>query len=228
MLADRMRMAGGGKRGKVASLLHFNGVDGSTTIIDETGKIWNVTNAVIDTQYKKLGSGALGLWNVGDAYIETPDHDDFDVGNGDFTLECFFMPIDSSKIQTMIGKYNSTLGYRSFFIQIGTDNKLHASVYQGTTGFPIISSDIINGSVWHHGALERYNDILTLYINGASVGTVNVAGVTINKSAALLTIGKLNAASTDNFGGNIDEFRFSKGIARYKGNFTPPTAEFSL
>lgn len=69
------------------ALLHFNGIDTSTTFRDESGKTWTGGGtAQLDTAQKKLGTASLLLDGNSD-YISTPDHADFDVGSGDFTID---------------------------------------------------------------------------------------------------------------------------------------------
>ncbi|MDI6787615.1 MAG: hypothetical protein QME51_04520, partial [Planctomycetota bacterium] len=69
------------------ALLHFDGTDASTTFIDESGKIWTrYGNAQIDTAQSKFG-GASGLFDGAGDYITTPDHNDFNLGSGNFTVD---------------------------------------------------------------------------------------------------------------------------------------------
>ena len=69
------------------ALLHFNGSDTSTTFTDESGKTWTgAVTAQLDTAQKKFGTASLLLDGDSD-YISTPDHADFDVGSGDFTID---------------------------------------------------------------------------------------------------------------------------------------------
>ena len=68
------------------ALLHFDGADTSTTITDESGKTWTPAGtAQIDTAQYKWTSSLLLDGNSD--YISTPDHDDFNVGSGDFTID---------------------------------------------------------------------------------------------------------------------------------------------
>lgn len=72
------------------SLLHMNGVDGSTTFTDESGKSWTAKgNAQIDTAGSRFG-GASALFDGSGDYMELPDHEDFNVGSGDFTVDFWF------------------------------------------------------------------------------------------------------------------------------------------
>jgi hypothetical protein len=88
----------------------------------------------------------------------------------------------------------------------------------------IIGSTLLTGQ-WYHIALSRSSGTTSLYVNGIRVGTTytdsNDYGV-----AKPLIIG----ARYD--GGNVasayfDEFRVTKGLARYTANFGALTAEFT-
>jgi hypothetical protein len=65
-----------------------------------------------------------------------------------------------------------------------------------------------------------------MFVNGTQVGTTS----TTNGSYNLVdnkTIGWRNLASNFNyFPGYIDDFRITKGYARYTGNFDVPTRSF--
>lgn len=49
----------------------------------------------------------------------------------------------------------------------------------------------------------------------------------LDRSMAPFYIGNLNNSSTQHrYIGYIDDFRMTKGVSRYKGNFTPPSQPF--
>jgi hypothetical protein len=66
-----------------------------------------------------------------------------------------------------------------------------------------------------------------LFIDGVSVGTPYNIGTNsiLASNAGVVIIGKQNTGAADTlFVGYIDDFRITKGLARYTTNFTPPTA----
>ena len=73
----------------------------------------------------------------------------------------------------------------------------------------------------------RNGDTPLIAINGvqrAVTQSIPIAGKSFANLSGPLTIGAFNASGF--LDGWIDEFRFSKGIARWTGNFTPPTSEY--
>jgi hypothetical protein len=73
--------------------------------------------------------------------------------------------------------------------------------------------------------------MLRLFINGIVLGSAAVTTFYSSGVNPPIQIGNngFSGSSTwnmQNFRGNIDELRVSKGVARYTANFTPPTAEF--
>lgn len=210
------------------SLLHFNGTDASTTFTDESGKTWTaVGNAQLDTADKKFGSASLLLDRTGGSII-TPNNSDFDFGTGDFTIDFWtkrglLIPY-SGLFSTM------TVDYVGLEIDASTDYKLRViSNASGTQQIDITSSTALDSS-WTHIALVRNGNTLTLYLNGNSVGTRNCTGYTYNSSALGMAIGRNTVNNSTDFlyDGWIDEFRVSKGIARWTSNFTPPLFEYRM
>ena len=72
---------------------------------------------------------------------------------------------------------------------------------------------------------------LKIFINGVQEGSQSSVSFSNNTSQPL-TVGAITTATgwNENYyvNGYIDEFRITKGIARYTSNFTPPTAAFPL
>lgn len=215
-------------------MLHFDGSDGSTTFTDASSNARSVTavgNAQIDTADSKFG-GAAGLFDGSGDYLQIANHSDWDL-TGDFTIDCWIRT-DSMAATTGIaghGGYGSGAG--------GWDIRLINQTIQfnayGSDGG--VLDDLMTGNVitstssWFHLAIVRSGSTVTIYVNGTSAAT-DASFATILASTNTLEIGALRHTSaggnpTFGFDGWIDEFRLSKGIARWTGNFTPPSAPYS-
>lgn len=76
---------------------------------------------------------------------------------------------------------------------------------------------------WAHVAASRQGSTIRLFINGALTAS-GTQFASIGSSTAVAVVG----ARLDDFHpfkGYIDDFRITKGVARYTSNFTPPPAE---
>jgi hypothetical protein len=77
-------------------LLHFDGLDASTTFTDNnaggSAHAWRAAgNAQIDTAQFKFG-GSSGLFDGSADYVSTPDSSDFTLSSKVFTIECWIRP----------------------------------------------------------------------------------------------------------------------------------------
>lgn len=95
---------------------------------------------------------------------------------------------------------------------------------QGQAAFIGAPSALTSG-VWQHVAIEQYNGTLKAYFGGVAKLSINVtAGFGANTNR--LSMGGGYGVGY-NCKGYIDQMRVSK-IARYKGNFVPPTEPFGI
>jgi hypothetical protein len=86
-------------------------------------------------------------------------------------------------------------------------------------------SGAFTAQTWHHVAVARDSGTWTLYIDGTSQGTSTSYGSTNFAATVDWWIGERPNGSYD-FTGYMQDVRITNGLARYTGNFTPPTAEF--
>ena len=83
----------------------------------------------------------------------------------------------------------------------------------------LVSTTTASVSTWYHVAYVRSGTSFNLYVNGILESTVtnsdsfNFSGWTIGRGYY-----------DNQFNGYIDDFRITKGVARYTAPFTPPTA----
>jgi hypothetical protein len=77
-------------------------------------------------------------------------------------------------------------------------------------------------NTWIHVALTRNGNTFTMWVNGQSDGTNTISATMIYYPPV---IGRVQGLGVEYFNGYLDDFRITKGIARYTSNFTPPTAE---
>lgn len=214
------------------TLLHFNGSDTSTTFTDETGKVWSRGGtAQLDTGQYKFGGSSLLLDGDSD-YISTPDHDDFNVGSGDFTID-FWVRFNSvpgaGSLATFFTQRTTSASNISMTLWYGGKEKWYFSYSTNgssqinLTGF---TSHTPSVNTWYHIAYVRNGSNLDIYIDGEKQTTKSISG-TIYNSTAVAMIGANNPASPAYFvNGWIDEFRFSKGIARWTENFIPQSCQY--
>ena len=173
--------------------------------------------ARISTSQKKYGTGSLEISGNGLNFINTPN---FRFGTGDFTLEFWLWRSSGVNMNTrMVISCWTTNGWGILFdgsqqisFSIPSGGSL-ANVVRDPSTFP--------SNEWVHVAVSRQTGTSRLFINGALVASAADANNYV--ATATVRIGTLDGANW-NFVGYLDDFRITKGVARYTANFTPPTA----
>lgn len=238
-LLNPHRFGGGGGSGDpywsdVVSLLHFEGANGSTTFTDVKGKTWGRfgTDApVISTTQAKFGSSSM-LVNPASAVrssgMETGPSSDFDFGTGDFTIEWWqrWTSLSTPLYQCAFQRGYGVAGG----ITLVTGNS--DGLYGFYIGAPLVlvcsESTPPTTGVWVHYALTRSGNDFTIWRGGAASATgsnsssISAAG----KNFAVGSYASDSGALGQLFNGYFDDFRVTKGVARYTSTFTPPTASF--
>lgn len=219
--------------GYTVALLHMDGADTSTTFTDESGKTWTANgNAQIDTAQSVFG-GASGLFDGTGDYLSASDHADWQLDGGsdsnawtiDFRVR--FNGDPGTGMKGFIQQRTDNNNWWSLFL---SNNQLVWLVYSG--GISIV--DIRQNwnpatATWYHVALVKNGTTGYLhFIDGTQSGLTTTDTSTIPDFSGNVWIGR----HTDSIGtsfyldGWMDEFRISKGIARWTANFTPPTSPY--
>ena len=162
---------------------------------------------------------ALQFDGSGD-YLQTPDSADFTVGTGDYTIEGWFYFNNLSATRRLCGQRASNASEFQFLLETDSNGILayYYSIGNSSKSVPGIA---LSTSQWTHIAVERYNTIHTLYVNGVTVGTNSSSG-SLDDRAQPFSIGRQGNYTSDTFNGYIQDFRFYKGVAKYKGGFDVP------
>lgn len=210
----------------VSSLLHLNGTNGSTTFTDAKGLTWSpVGTAQISTAQSQFG-GASGLFGTTSSKITTAaGQAALQFGAGDFTVEAWVYPLSTGFRVLFEGPRDAagTQINRSYQFLIGGGSSSYAI---GATGYSV-AAPVAPPNTWSHVAFVRSGSNFISFLNGAVVATNAAAGGTINNGVTDFpyTLGGEASVATS-FNGYIDEFRVTKGVARYTSAFTPATLAF--
>ncbi|MFA5049122.1 MAG: LamG-like jellyroll fold domain-containing protein [Patescibacteria group bacterium] len=212
-------------------MLHMDGADGSTTFTDSSLFPKTVTKygtAQIDTAQSKFG-GASGLFDGNSDYLTIPDSDDWYFGTGDFTIDFWVRTITLTLNQNIIGQRTTADTENLWFIRIlPTTGKLRFIGRYGNVDHAYIETvPGLSINTWYHIAVVRASGTCKIYIDGVNDDTVtsNDASNWPNVSTNL-SIGIAYNSFFEGLSGWLDEFRISKGIARWTSNFTPPTSAY--
>jgi hypothetical protein len=208
----------------VSLLLHCDGTNGSTTFTDNSLSAHAVTpvgNTQVSTTQSKFGGASAYFDGTGD-YITTPSSSDFTMGSGDFTLETFIRPDAVGIEQLICGRVDSGFATQSIRLTLNADHTVKCDV---DGSHQAMSSITLSAATWYHLAFVRNGTSGKLYIDGVNSGTCTISG-SISDSSAAFSIGRAGEYNGNIYKGFVDEFRLTKGIARYTANFTPPTVAF--
>ena len=168
----------------------------------------------------KITSGAVRFDGSAD-HIIGGTSSDFSLGTGNFTIEGFIYPTNSSGTQGIMGIGNAVTPACQIFYNVSNSQKVRFNVTDGTA---IESTGIAPVNAWSHFAVVREgtgSNETKVYINGKleAQGTIST-----NLTETTLQIGRPNTSSgTEYFKGFISNFRVIKGTALYTSSFTPPT-----
>jgi hypothetical protein len=198
-------------------------------IPDATGKgDWEtVGNAQISTAQSKFGGSSMYFDGSGDRLINlaSSQYSLFDFGTGDFTIEFWFYCINTT---SGIVYARGASSHNLCVVYLGANATDKVSFYGAASGAgtAIKSAGTPAVSTWNHAAIVRQNGTVTVYLNGTG-GTPTSNTTNITNSSYVPSIGDYNHSPLP-FAGYLDDFRITKGYARYTTNFTPPSSAFPL
>jgi hypothetical protein len=197
-------------------------------LVDYTSKnlLETVGDAKLSTAITKFGNASMSFDGSGDYLIIAAAEGNRINTTGNFTIEfwAYFNSVASD--QRLIGWDNAT---NNFVIAIYTGSTGVLNYYLSSSGTSWnIAQQISMGNIatntWYHVALVRNGSVFTPYLNGVA-GTTTTSSATLTTSTLPFSIGAVSNG-TSPFNGYIDDFRITKGYARYTANFTPPTTAF--
>jgi hypothetical protein len=188
-------------------------------------------NVTISNIERKFGTGSLEFDGTDD-FLTIPAHSDWNLSSGDFTIETWV-------------RFNVIAGAQRTILTIGTNGSTgHLQMGVSAEGKPLLAwnsgtnwlwSTVLFGETplstdqWYHFAavFDRTNTTAKLYVDGTEVasaanphsGAAN--NVSIGNIDSTLFIGSyFGIAGHAICDGNFDDFRITKGVARYTADFS--------
>jgi YD repeat-containing protein len=177
----------------------------------------------------KFGDGSAKFDAAGKFLKYTPAAE-FNFGSGDFTVETWAYFTTSGDRAMYYGDADASGGNWQIALERTAANLNAASVVDVNGVAYAITGSAIAANTWIHIALVRSGTSLKLYRNGVLDGSAALpAGVALRVPLGSPTVGRNGDVGTFYGGeygsymiGNLDEFRITKGVARYLSNFTVP------
>jgi len=149
-------------------------------------------------------------------------------GSSDFTIEAWIYPTGAGSNRRFFSQTYYTTSITQQCLRQTSGNKLQYFFNLDGSGLiNITGSTNLNFNAWNHCAIVRSGSTFTLYQNGVSVASGSYGGSLPNMITADLLLGASNAGVTENWAGNISNYRIVKGVAVYTGAYTVPTSEFT-
>ena len=202
----------------VIALVHFDGADGGTSFTDSSSSAQTVTSVgspALTSANARFGPTSVQLGTS--KYVRVASHADLALP-ADFTIELWARQ-DSS---VSAGNIFTFAGQNWNLARVSSGGKLQFWNGSATTNYSASDVPTVN---FVHYAIARQGASVRIFANGNLLGTYTDTGVT-SLTAADINLGWYRSGSSLYWLGQIDEFRLTKGVARYTANFTPPTEPF--
>ena len=215
-------------------LLPFDGTNGATATDDLSNLSNAVTfggNASISTARSKFGGSSCHFDGTGD-YVDvggTYWTTGAAIDSGDFTLE-FWLNVDAWGANTMswVTNYGTNTGWAVY--SDPSSNKVYWWHYNGSA---YVYLNHLTGTrtamsldTWYHVAVTRSGSTFRLFLNGTQEDSMTDSNDMSSSNGAVfdgLRFGAVNVGLNYPVNGYMDDFRITKGVARYTSNFTAPT-----
>lgn len=206
-----------------ALMLHGNGTDGSTSIIDNSVNAFIATitgNTQIDTAQYKFG-GASILFDGSNDYVSFPDSPLWDWGTQDLTIDCW-VRFNNLQNNTILGRVEGG-NYTYLTFESGTNLRFRDL----ESGIDFTRSVSVTTNIWYHIEVVRFGSTFYMFLDGIQQGTTYTNSSSFTARTTPIDIGAMTQNASYKMNGWIDELRISVGIARHTSNFTPETSEYT-
>lgn len=174
-------------------------------------------------------------------FLSVPYSSAFDLSTSDWTVECWAYATALNAANNLFAITSTGSAYAQARVVPQADGSAFF-LTQDSGGNWIYATSSAAGTfatnTWQHVAAVRAGSVFRLYVNGTSVISFTSSSA-LNSGSGLTTIGasiQNGSTTTGNstvgsqtWQGYIDDFRVTKGVARYTGStFTVPTAAFPV
>lgn len=215
-------VAGDANYASVSLLLHMEGAAAGVVFTDSSASPKTLTpggQTNTSATAPMFGSTSAYFDGAGD-FIDVASNAALTLGTGDFTAEGFIKPDSiasgvAAYILDMRATSASSVGV--VLVQLNGDLRYH------TGGNTRINAPGVLGVGWQHIAICRSGTTSRLFVGGVEVGW---AADAINNTASIARLGAQVSTAASPYAGYMDEWRITKGVARYTANFTAPAAPF--
>jgi len=154
----------------------------------------------------------------GTKYFLVPTNNVFNFGTGNFTVEGFFKYTSCANTNREFMHWENNGGFGWGYT---SSNQLIA--YQAGIAALGFFSATITINTWNHIAFSRSGTTLRAFVNGTQVGSNATSSQNLTSPAGNMYLGRGNNAAQF-WPGRYTNYRITKGVALYTGNFTAPTA----
>jgi len=172
----------------------------------------------------KITDGAVAF-NGSSDYLSIAHSTDFDLTNGDFTLEGYFHHNHTSGYITGLGVWreNSGSDYWSYDLRMTQNGTVPAFIWStnGTDVSGTLTATTPTGnSAWHHIAVTRSGTSLRIFVDGKLEASTTTSDTFNTAQYQPFICGYRGSSYYNGFMSNV---RLIKGTALYTSSFAPPT-----
>lgn len=184
-----------------------------------------VGNAQVSTTQAKFGGSSI-LFNGTSDYLFNYSNQaalSTSFGSGDYTIEMWVRFASTTGNQGLADANASSTSGASGVWFLYKDNSGNLNFGQHTVGNTISYAWSPSANTWYHVAVCRSGTTVRLFINGTQASSATDSANWVGKGIQVGIV-----ATPYYLNGYIDDFRITKGYARYTTNFTPPSAAFPV
>lgn len=227
--ADNVAIIGGGIDSYTKLLIHGDEASGTagTSILDTSGTTKTVTangNAATSNLASKFGPCSVYFDGTGD-YLSTPDHADF---AGISTIDFWIKPVNFLAVGGVFYQGTDADNYILLKHSIDGSTSGTLNLIVKAAGVTVVDAHTATIDIYsfHHIAIVLSASGWAIYTNGVK-GANSPTPFTWGNYTSTFDIGHgVDGGGDIYFTGYIDEFRVSKGIARWTAAFTPPSRPY--
>lgn len=184
-------------------------------------------NVPLDTVLFQFGPGSA-TFPFGASTLTIADAPEFDFSTAtEWTVEMWVQPNaghDGFSPRPILNKRMPGIAdVPPFRLELDGSNTLLVSGSGPSTSYAFTGPVLTSGTPWII-ELDRHGNTMTLRVNGVTTNTGTISGALGNPAQPIEIGGMIGEGN--NFGGNIDELRFTIGVQRYTGDYTPAVVPF--